>query len=42
MDLLPKPKERKPNQMNKILIAYIIGLVVGAGSTLFIVEQLLK
>jgi preprotein translocase subunit SecF len=33
---------RKKNQMNKILIAYIIGLVVGAGSTLFIVEQLLK
>jgi capsular polysaccharide biosynthesis protein len=37
----PNP-ERKPNQMNKILIAYIIGLIVGAGSTLFIVEQLLK
>jgi capsular polysaccharide biosynthesis protein len=35
-------KERKPNQMTKILIAYIIGLVVGAGVTLCIVEQLLK
>jgi preprotein translocase subunit SecF len=34
--------ERKQNQMTKILIAYIIGLIVGAGSTLFIVEQLLK
>jgi hypothetical protein len=34
-------KERNHN-MNKILIAYIIGLTVGAGSTLFIVEQLLK
>ena len=34
-------KERNHN-MTKILIAYIIGLVVGAGSTLFIVEQLLK
>ena len=34
-------KERNRN-MNKILIAYIIGLIVGAGSTLFIVEQLLK
>jgi hypothetical protein len=33
---------RKKNQMNKILIAYIIGLVVGAGATLCIVEQLLK
>ena len=36
------PQPRKKNQMNKILIAYIIGLIVGAGSTLFIVEQLLK
>jgi hypothetical protein len=34
--------ERKPNQMNKILIAYIVGLIVGAGVTLCIVEQLLK
>jgi hypothetical protein len=34
--------ERKSNQMNKILIAYIIGLIVGAGATLCIVEQLLK
>jgi hypothetical protein len=34
-------KERNHN-MNKILIAYIIGLVVGAGSTLYIVEHLLK
>jgi hypothetical protein len=34
--------ERKQNQMTKILIAYIIGLVVGAGVTLCIVEQLLK
>jgi hypothetical protein len=33
---------RKKNQMNKILIAYIIGLIVGAGATLCIVEQLLK
>jgi hypothetical protein len=41
MDLLPKSKERN-NQMTKILIAYIIGLVVGAGATLCIVEQLLK
>ena len=35
-------QERKPNQMTKILIAYIVGLVVGAGATLCIVEQLLK
>jgi len=28
--------------MKKLLLAYIIGLLVGAGSTLFIVEQLLK
>jgi hypothetical protein len=34
-------QERK-NQMTKILIAYIIGLIVGAGATLCIVEQLLK
>jgi len=30
------------NQMKKLLLAYIIGLLVGVGSTLFIVEQLLK
>jgi len=28
--------------MKKLLLAYIIGLLVGVGSTLFIVEQLLK
>ena len=39
--ITPNPR-KNPNQMNKILIAYIIGLIVGAGSTLFIVEQLLK
>jgi len=28
--------------MNKILVAYIVGLIVGAGSALFIVNELLK
>lgn len=41
MDLLPKSKEGN-KQMNKILIAYIIGLIVGAGSVLAIVEIVLK
>ncbi len=31
-----------PKQMNKLLIAYIAGLVIGAGSVLIIVEHLLK
>jgi hypothetical protein len=39
---LHNPQPRKKNQMTKILIAYIIGLIVGAGATLCIVEQLLK
>jgi hypothetical protein len=41
MDLLPKPKERN-NQMNKILIAYIIGLLVGAGAFYVALEIILK
>ena len=40
---LINPQPRKETKlMNKILIAYIIGLIVGAGVTLCIVEQLLK
>jgi len=36
------PQPRKKNQMNKLLISYIAGLVIGAGSVLVIVEHLLK
>jgi len=36
------PQPRKKNQMTKLLISYIAGLVIGAGSVLVIVEHLLK
>jgi len=32
------PNQRKQNQMNKLLLSYIAGLVIGAGSVLAIVE----
>ena len=32
-----QPK-KEPNQMNKLLLSYIAGLVIGAGSVLAIVE----
>jgi len=38
----PNPQPRKKNQMTKLLISYIAGLVIGAGSVLVIVEHLLK
>jgi len=38
----PTNPRKERNLMTKILIAYIIGLVVGAGSTLYIVEHLLN
>jgi LPS O-antigen subunit length determinant protein (WzzB/FepE family) len=37
----PQPK-KEPKQMNKLLLSYIIGLIVGAGSVLAIVEIVLK
>jgi len=36
------PNQERTNQMNKLLISYIAGLVIGAGSVLVIVEHLLK
>ena len=38
----PTNPRKERNLMTKILIAYIIGRIVGAGSTLYIVEHLLK
>jgi len=35
---LKQPNKKDPNQMNKLLLSYIAGLVIGAGSVLAIVE----
>jgi len=35
------PNQRKQNQMNKLLLSYIAGLIIGAGSVLAIVEMIL-
>jgi len=35
-------KRERNHNMNKLLISYIAGLVIGAGSVLVIVEHLLK